>query len=54
MPADIVISETLGAFALEENIIENMREGKRVLKPKGTLIPGLKSKLNHNNLIIIR
>lgn len=43
--ADIVISETLGAFAYEENIIENMETAKDFLKTQdgkfiGTLIPG--------------
>lgn len=37
--ADIVISETLGNYALEENIIENMRDAKRFLKPGGIIIP---------------
>jgi len=38
--ADIVISETLGCFALEENLLENMIEAKRFLKEDGILIPG--------------
>ena len=37
--ADIVISETLGNYALEENIIENMYDAKRFLKPGGIVIP---------------
>jgi len=37
--ADIVISETLGNYALEENIIENMCDAKRFLKPGGIVIP---------------
>lgn len=37
--ADIVVSETLGNFALEENILESMEDGKRFLKPGGILIP---------------
>lgn len=36
---DLVISETLGNFAYEEHIIENMEDAKRFLKPGGTLIP---------------
>ncbi|OGJ56078.1 hypothetical protein A2706_02015 [Candidatus Peribacteria bacterium RIFCSPHIGHO2_01_FULL_51_35] len=36
---DVVISETLGNFALEEHIIENMMDAKRFLKPSGSLIP---------------
>lgn len=37
--ADVVISETLGNFALEEGIIETMNDAKRFLAPGGTLIP---------------
>lgn len=37
--ADVVISETLGNYALEENIIENMHDAKRFLKPNGIIIP---------------
>lgn len=37
--ADIVVSETLGNFAYEEHIIENMEDAKRFLKPGGVLIP---------------
>jgi protein arginine N-methyltransferase 1 len=37
--ADIVISETLGNFALEENILETMNDTRRFLKTGGTLIP---------------
>jgi len=36
---DVVISETLGNFALEEHIIENMMDAKKFLKPGGTVIP---------------
>jgi len=36
---DLVISETLGNFATEEHLIENMEDAKRFLKPGGTLIP---------------
>lgn len=36
---DVVISETLGNYALEENIIATMNDAKRFLKPGGTLIP---------------
>lgn len=39
--ADVVVSETLGNFALEEHIIENMNDAReRFLKKGGTLIPG--------------
>ncbi len=37
--ADVVVSETLGNFAYEERIIENMEDAKRFLLPGGTLIP---------------
>lgn len=37
--ADIVVSETLGNYALEENIIEIMNDAKRFLKPGGVMIP---------------
>ncbi len=36
---DIVISETLGNYALEEHLIENMEDAKRFLKPGGVMIP---------------
>lgn len=36
---DVIISETLGNYALEENIIENIRDGRRFLKPGGIIIP---------------
>ena len=36
---DVVISETLGNFAYEENIIETMNDAKRFLDPGGVLIP---------------
>lgn len=39
-PVDIVVSETLGNYALEENIIETMEDAKRFLKPGGVMIPG--------------
>ena len=38
--ADIVVSETLGNYALEERILETMDDARqRFLKPGGTLIP---------------
>lgn len=40
VPVDVVVSETLGNFALEENIIENLEDAKRFLKPGGIIIPG--------------
>ena len=36
---DLAISETLGNFAYEEHLIENMEDAKRFLKTGGTLIP---------------
>lgn len=37
--ADVIISETLGNYALEENIIESIEDAKRSLKPDGVIIP---------------
>jgi SAM-dependent methyltransferase len=37
--ADVVISETLGNFALEEGLLETLADAKRFLKPGGTLLP---------------
>lgn len=37
--ADVVISETLGNFALEEHLLETLVDARRFLKPGGTLIP---------------
>lgn len=37
--ADVVVSETLGNFALEEGIIETMNDATRFLRPGGTVIP---------------
>lgn len=36
---DIVVSETLGNWAYEENIIETLNDAARFLKPGGTVIP---------------
>lgn len=36
---DVVISETLGNFALEENIIETLADARRFLKPGGVMMP---------------
>lgn len=37
---DVLVSETLGNYALEENIIESIEDGKRFLKEDGIIIPG--------------
>jgi protein arginine N-methyltransferase 1 len=37
--ADVVISETLGNFALEEGLLETLVDARRFLKPGGTMIP---------------
>lgn len=37
--ADVVISETLGNFALEEGLLETLVDARRFLKPDGVLIP---------------
>lgn len=39
VPVDVIVSETLGNYAYEENIIENLADARRFLKPGGTLIP---------------
>ncbi len=36
---DVVISETLGNYSLEENILETLQDAKRFLKPGGIMIP---------------
>jgi SAM-dependent methyltransferase len=38
-PAELVVSETLGNYALEENILEILRDARRFLAPGGTLMP---------------
>lgn len=38
-PVGLVVSETLGNYALEENILEILRDAKRFLAPGGTLMP---------------
>jgi len=37
--ADVVVSETLGNFALEEGLLETLADARRFLKPGGTLLP---------------
>lgn len=36
---DLIVSETLGNFAFEEQVIETIEDAKRFLKPGGTIIP---------------
>ncbi len=36
---DIIVSETLGNFLYEENMIETLEDAKRFLKPDGMIIP---------------
>lgn len=36
---DLVISETLGNYALEENLLETLVDARRFLKPGGRMIP---------------
>ncbi|CBL44535.1 hypothetical protein HDN1F_09520 [gamma proteobacterium HdN1] len=38
-PVDVVVSETLGNFAYEENILEIMRDAQRFLRPGGVMLP---------------
>ena len=38
-PVDVVVSETLGNFAYEENILETLRDARRFLKRGGVLVP---------------
>ena len=37
--ADVIISETLGNYALEENILETLRDAKRFMKQGSVMIP---------------
>lgn len=37
---DVVVSETLGNYALEEGLLETLVDARRYLKPGGVLIPG--------------
>jgi protein arginine N-methyltransferase 1 len=37
---DLVVSETLGNYALEEGLLETLVDARRYLKPGGRLIPG--------------
>lgn len=40
LAADIVVTETLGNYALEENFLEAAIDARRFLKPGGVVIPG--------------
>lgn len=37
--ADVVVSETLGNFALEEGLLETLVDARRFVKPNGTIVP---------------
>ena len=37
--ADVVVSETLGNFALEEGLLETLADARRFLKPGGAMLP---------------
>jgi SAM-dependent methyltransferase len=37
--ADLVVSETLGNFAYEENIIEGFKDARRFMKPRARVLP---------------
>lgn len=42
-PVDLVVSETLGNYALEENLLETLVDARRLLAPGGRILPcGLK------------
>jgi type I protein arginine methyltransferase len=42
LQADVIVSETLGNYALEENIIDTLNDArKRFLKPGGAIIPSV-------------
>ena len=42
LQADLIVSETLGNYALEENIIDTLADARaRFLKPGGTIVPSL-------------
>ena len=36
-PVDVIVSETLGNYAYEENILEIMRDARRFLRPGGVI-----------------
>jgi SAM-dependent methyltransferase len=38
-PVDVVVSETLGNFAYEENILETLRDARRFLRRGGVMVP---------------
>ncbi len=39
VPVDLIVSETLGNYVYEENILENLADAQRFLKPGGRIIP---------------
>ncbi len=39
LQADIIVSETLGNYALEENIVDTLNDARRFLVPGGEIIP---------------
>lgn len=39
LPVDVVVSETLGNYAFEEQIVETISDARRFLNPGGTIIP---------------
>lgn len=40
LSVDVVVTETLGNYALEENFLETAIDARRFLKPDGVIIPG--------------
>ena len=38
-PVDVVVAEVLGNFAYEEGVLETLRDARRFLAPRGTMIP---------------
>jgi SAM-dependent methyltransferase len=38
-PVDVVVAEVLGNFAYEEDVLETLRDARRFLAPRGTMIP---------------
>jgi len=38
-PADVLLSETLGSFGVEENTLDFFADARRLLKPEGRMLP---------------